>query len=391
MKIKISELKYYPKNARQGDVGAIAESIKELGQFRSVVVNKNNNEILAGNHTVMAMEMLGYDEVNVEFVDVDEKTAKKIVLADNRISDLASYNDNDLAELLKEVAQDSGLSGTGFDDDDLDALLKEIAEPLDLGINKKPKGKRVARNLPIDLIYSYTPLDPSSFIAKEFGWLCGSISTESIRYVNKPEVAERFLWHHDIQFIDNDWKDYNHEKHLTAVKHFKPKYATTRDVMSSDQCRANDCEYYTFEQIMEFADDIAPHTENMIIIPKYNCIDKIPEDYVLGFSVPTSYGGTEVPWEAFKGRKVHLLGGSWKLQLQYLELLGDDVISLDNNYINKVSDWGQFTLPDGTLTDLEKIGFPRGSILSHKTFAVLLSLNNVAMKVNEILGKDEEE
>ena len=394
MKIKISELKYYPKNARQGDVGAIAESIKELGQFRSVVVNKKNNEILAGNHTVMAMEMLGYEEVSVEFVDVDEQKAKKIVLADNRISDLATYNDSDLADLLKEVASDTGLAGTGFDDDDLDALLKEIVQPLDLTTNKKPTGRRIKKTTPIDLIYSYNPRDITAFLATELGWLIGAISKASYRYIDRDDIKNTFEWKHKIEFIDNEWKGYNHEKHLATVEHFKPKYATTRDIMTSDQCRANGIEYYTFEQIMDMAKEVKQHTDNMIVIPKYDCIDKIPEEYVLGFSVPTAYGGTEVPWEAFRGRKIHLLGGSWKVQMAYIELLGDDIISLDNNYINKISDWGRVTLPNGDVKYLDEIGkgnqymdFGIGTLLKHKTLSMMLSLNNIKMQVMKMLGE----
>ena len=50
-KVPIEELKTYPSNPNQGDVGAIIESIKQFGQFRSIVVNKRTMEILAGNHT----------------------------------------------------------------------------------------------------------------------------------------------------------------------------------------------------------------------------------------------------------------------------------------------------------------------------------------------------
>ena len=45
--------------------------------------------------------------------------------------------------------------------------------------------------------------------------------------------------------------------------------------MSSDQCRKNDVEYYTFEQILEFAEEVDKYAENTILIPKYDCIDKI--------------------------------------------------------------------------------------------------------------------
>jgi hypothetical protein len=72
--------------------------------------------------------------------------------------------------------------------------------------------------------------------------------------------------------------------------------------------------------------------------------------------VPTSYGGTPLPVDRFKGRRVHLLGGSPKRQLQYFHALRDEVVSLDNNYILKVSGFGQVWMPDGSVRSLQDIG-----------------------------------
>ena len=102
--VKLDELKLYPDNPNQGDIGAIATSIEEFGQYRSIVVNKNTMEILAGNHTYLAMKMLGKETIDAEFVDVDDITAKKIVLADNRLSEISLYDEVALKGLLEEVA-----------------------------------------------------------------------------------------------------------------------------------------------------------------------------------------------------------------------------------------------------------------------------------------------
>ena len=56
----ISQLKFYPGNARRGDIDLIAESLQRLGQYKPVVAcvggkaPKLKNTLLAGNHTVMA-------------------------------------------------------------------------------------------------------------------------------------------------------------------------------------------------------------------------------------------------------------------------------------------------------------------------------------------------
>jgi ParB-like chromosome segregation protein Spo0J len=119
--VPINDLTPYPGNARQGDVGAIAESLTTNGQFRPIVVNRSTSEILVGNHTWQAARLLGWSEIAVTFVDVEPDEARRIVLVDNRTTDLATYDPDSLLDLLKSVATD--LTGTGFTGDDLDDLL----------------------------------------------------------------------------------------------------------------------------------------------------------------------------------------------------------------------------------------------------------------------------
>lgn len=123
--VPIESLVPYPGNARQGDIGMISESLRTNGQFRPIVVNRPTREILVGNHTWKAARDLGWDEIAVTFVDVDEEEARRIVLVDNRTSDVASYDPEALLDLLKEVSKD--LVGTGFSGDDLDDLLAGAA------------------------------------------------------------------------------------------------------------------------------------------------------------------------------------------------------------------------------------------------------------------------
>jgi len=109
-------------NARQGDIGAISESLAEFGQFRPIVANRKDNAILVGNHTWAAAKSLGWKEIGVSWVDVDNQQALQIALIDNRSADLSSYDDQILAALLTEV----DIEGTGFGMADVDDLLKDI-------------------------------------------------------------------------------------------------------------------------------------------------------------------------------------------------------------------------------------------------------------------------
>lgn len=118
-------LSLHPENPRQGDVGAIVTSIEKNGWFGTLVAHRKTRQVLAGNHRLQAAIALEMDSVPVYWVDVDESEAKRILLADNRTSDLATWDDTILVTLLESLATNDELLGSGYDGDDLDALLYE--------------------------------------------------------------------------------------------------------------------------------------------------------------------------------------------------------------------------------------------------------------------------
>lgn len=127
LQVPVADLKHYGKNPRQGDVGAIVTSLQRNGQYRPIVVNERTGEVLAGNHTLKAARELGWETIAATYVDVDDDTAKRIVLVDNRSNDLATYDDHALVELLRSLPD---LEGTGYTGDDLDDLL-QVLEPVE--------------------------------------------------------------------------------------------------------------------------------------------------------------------------------------------------------------------------------------------------------------------
>lgn len=111
----------HPQNPREGDVGAISQSIEHNGVYRPVIVQKSTGYILAGNHTYKAMQALGINRIPTVQIDCDDQQAKRIMLADNRTADLGTYDDTILLDLLQEV---DILEGTGYDGDNIDDLIK---------------------------------------------------------------------------------------------------------------------------------------------------------------------------------------------------------------------------------------------------------------------------
>lgn len=129
--VPVSALVEYPGNARVGSVEAIAESLRVNGQYRPIVVRRETREILAGNHTWKAAKHIKWDTIKVTYVEgLTDQQAKRIVLADNRYNDIATYNVPDLTALLEGLPS---LEGTGFDDyvlTNLEAAFTQAPEPV---------------------------------------------------------------------------------------------------------------------------------------------------------------------------------------------------------------------------------------------------------------------
>ena len=126
--VDVDSLVEFPDNPRTSNLDGIKESIKKHGQYRPLTVNKNNNQILTGNHTWLAMKELGIKDCAVMFVDVDELSAKKIVLVDNRANELATYDKEIMVDLLTEFMELGKLLGTGYSADEVDDILAGLDE-----------------------------------------------------------------------------------------------------------------------------------------------------------------------------------------------------------------------------------------------------------------------
>jgi ParB-like chromosome segregation protein Spo0J len=128
--VPIKELHPHPDNPNRGSVEDLATSLEEFGQYRSIVALKDGT-ILAGHHIVEAAKRLGRDTIRVEFIEADDKTARKILLADNRLADLGLGPNLDLLlQNLEQLGED--IAGTGFDDDYVRMLEEAVAGPPEL-------------------------------------------------------------------------------------------------------------------------------------------------------------------------------------------------------------------------------------------------------------------
>lgn len=132
--VPLAELLQHPENTNNGDIEALAESVRINGFYSPVIVQRSTGFILAGNHRyVVAMMMDPKQSLPVIYLDVSDDRAKRIMLADNAITRRGHDDEAHLLDLLQELHQtELGLKGTGFEDYHLLELAEEALEPLKL-------------------------------------------------------------------------------------------------------------------------------------------------------------------------------------------------------------------------------------------------------------------
>lgn len=134
--IPMKRLREHPRNPRRGRDDLVGDSIESNGFYGGVIVQRKTRYILAGNTRYRAMLAKGAETIPGFWVTCSDEIAERIMLADNRTSDMADYDAALLAELLDDLGGD--LSGTGYDVDDFDALLEALIE-LDDELEPAPK------------------------------------------------------------------------------------------------------------------------------------------------------------------------------------------------------------------------------------------------------------
>lgn len=126
MSVALDSLKEFDKNPRKGNVAELKKSLTHNKQYRPIVVQKSTKKILAGNHLWKAAKELGWSNIDIVEVDVDDKKAKQIVAADNRYADLGNYDAHALLDLLGTVDYE----GTGYTQTDYENLLGTTSDGL---------------------------------------------------------------------------------------------------------------------------------------------------------------------------------------------------------------------------------------------------------------------
>ena len=127
-----SELIPHPENPRKHSrpqIRAIAKSIQRSGYTAPVVADKDKR-ILAGHGRREAALLLGLPTIPVIVRDdLTEEQGKAYMLADNKLTDRSSWDDNKVATILKELsvpALEFDLEATGFETPEIDFRIQSL-------------------------------------------------------------------------------------------------------------------------------------------------------------------------------------------------------------------------------------------------------------------------
>lgn len=161
-------------------------------------------------------------------------------------------------------------------------------------------------------------------IASEYGWFPGA------RYTNLRDIRDFDL----IGFIDIEWKNYDYNMHLKAVKETHPILTVAQDIVNIDM----------LNEILDQAYELSEHAQHVIVVPKDIRLcgiinNLIPDDFLLGYSVPTKYAGTDINPKEFT-RPVHLLGGRPDIQINLSNKM--EIFSFDCNRFTLDAAYGYY-------------------------------------------------
>lgn len=129
--LDVHSIEQHPENANNGDVDAIVESIQINGYYQPIVVQASTRYVIVGNHRYLAAMKSGSPVVPGFVLKLTDVEAKRMMIADNRLTRMGYDDEAQLLNLLDQLhSTDDGLAGTGYDNDDRQHLFELVHEPL---------------------------------------------------------------------------------------------------------------------------------------------------------------------------------------------------------------------------------------------------------------------
>ena len=182
---RLEELNPDPANPRRRtkkQIRQIADSIKLFG-FNVPILVDCNGKIIAGYGRYHACLLLGITEAPTLCLDhLTPEQARAFMIADNRLTEISTWDDRLLAEQLKELSVhglDFNIEVTGFEIGEIDLRIASLDEPPERdddpadAVSELPDGPAVSKLGDVWLLDSHRVLCGSALEAAAFGVLMG--------------------------------------------------------------------------------------------------------------------------------------------------------------------------------------------------------------------------
>ena len=128
----LSDIRLDPKNPRSHNkrqIHQIARSIDTFG-FNVPILIDSANQVIAGHGRVLACQELGWTEVPTICLEhLSSAQAKAYMIADNKLTDNSSWDENLLAQSLKALSEldlDFELDAIGFEMAEIDLYIEQL-------------------------------------------------------------------------------------------------------------------------------------------------------------------------------------------------------------------------------------------------------------------------
>jgi DNA modification methylase len=130
----VNKLKPFPGNPRKHDtdVEHLVKSIEHFGWTNPVLVQEKTNRIIAGHGRIEAAKRANLQSVPCIFLDLNDADASAYTVADNKLAELSTWDQEKLTAMLAELKltnYDMGLMG--YTDDELNQLLTPAGDDLE--------------------------------------------------------------------------------------------------------------------------------------------------------------------------------------------------------------------------------------------------------------------
>mgnify|MGYP001490197973 FL=1 len=156
---KITEIKEADINVKDHDLGAIHESMNRFGFTSPLLLNEKTGQLVAGHGRLQALlqkkQLKEEAPANIKVDDNDdwyvpvirgvsfknEQEAQAYLIADNRLTELGGWNNDELVKELEKLAEESSLDGTGFDLSNMQELYDDLQQGVEEAAESIPTTK----------------------------------------------------------------------------------------------------------------------------------------------------------------------------------------------------------------------------------------------------------